>query len=162
MPRTITLPCGRTTKLDDADHAAVSHLAWRAQRSDFRGENYYAYAYAGGKKLYLHRVILGAKAGQVVDHRNGDGLDNRRVNIRIATDAQNNANKAAKSSTGFRGVIQVESGRFRASISDRNGKTKAKVIGTFATAEEAARAYDRAAIERFGEFARMNFPTEAA
>jgi hypothetical protein len=108
--------------------------------------------------VYMHRLIAGATALQVVDHRDGNGLNNRRENLRIATIAQNQWNSGSHKDCrcGFKGVAESKS-RFTARI--RAGRTGI-YIGSFATAEEAARAYDEKAIELFGEFARLNFPRE--
>lgn len=157
----IILPCGRATKVDDDDFDRYSRLRWRSGRADQTSDKYYAHTYGGGREIYLHRLVMGEPLGYLVDHRNGDGLDNQRANLRIATRAQNNANRAAASSAGYRGVFQVESGRYKATISDRIDSAKCVHLGTFATAEDAAREYDREALRRFGEFAQLNFPPQA-
>ncbi len=154
----IILPCGRETKVDDDDFSRFSHIKWRSGKADQNSVKYYAHAYFGGRKIYLHRLVMGEPGGRLVDHRNGDGLDNQKHNLRIASRRQNNANRPAQSSTGYRGVFLVESGRYRASISDRTNGKKSRQIGTFDTAEQAARAYDVEALREFGEFAQLNFP----
>lgn len=158
--RAIPLPCGKETKIDAADFYRLGGLSWRSQRANQRAERYYVYAHAAGRKIYLHRAIMNASAGVTVDHRDGDGLNNCRENLRIATRAQNNANRASTSSTGYRGVWRTRCGMFQASISERSGSNKCAYLGTFSTADAAARAYDAAAVERFGDFARLNFPAE--
>jgi hypothetical protein len=141
--------------IDDADYPLVSERRWYPhRRSD--GKGYYARCYAGywGEKthhVYLHRFLLGLKGGQKGDHWNGNGLDNRRENIRKATRALNSANSARRSGlTGYKGV------------SPNLGKLLAqccgKHVGRFDTAEEAARAYDDAARQQFGAFGTYNFP----
>lgn len=107
---------------------------------------------------YLHRILLGISGrgwSVVADHINRDGLDNRRCNLRVATMSQNAANRAAISgkASKFKGV-RGEAGRWMAIANKLH-------IGTFATEEEAARAYDKAALAQFGEFARLNFPAAA-
>jgi len=104
--------------------------------------------------LYLHRVIMAADDGVKVDHRDRDGLNNRRSNLRIATLSQNNANSFRPANrAGFRGVVAVGK-KWRAQIR-RDG---ARVyLGLYETPEDAARTYDRAAREAHGEFATLNF-----
>jgi hypothetical protein len=90
----------------------------------------------------------------MVDHINGDTLDNREVNLRVVTRSQNSANAdRPPNGTGYRGVRKLPSGRFQARIhGEKGGK-----LGTFDAVEDAARAYDKAARERYGECARVNF-----
>lgn len=116
----------------------------------------YAAARIAGNHMTMHRWILGAQLGVEVDHKNGDKLDNRKGNLRPANASQNRANsKLYKSSTsGFKGVsFDKKKKKWRAYLVI--GK-KQKWLGHFSTAEEAARAYDAAAREHFGEFARSN------
>jgi hypothetical protein len=94
-----------------------------------------------------------------IDHINGDSTDNRIANLRDCTHAQNHANRSADrgNSTGYKGVSLHACGRYYAQLK-KGGEHKLAL--TYATAEEAARAYDAAAREHFGEFARLNFPDE--
>ena len=105
------------------------------------------------KKLYLHRFVLG-DLGEVIDHKNGDPLDNRRSNLRRATKSQNTANvgRMATNKTGFKGVVK-HGKRFRA-FAHLNGETL--YLGTFDKARDAACAYDAKARELFGRFAKTN------
>lgn len=110
-----------------------------------------------GTTISLHQFLTGLTN---IDHVNGDGLDNQRHNLRPATRGQNMGNRRLpqNSATGFKGVTKRKVGyRYQAQIG-ANGKHY--YLGNFATAEEAARAYDAAAIRHFGEFARLNFPQE--
>jgi hypothetical protein len=105
--------------------------------------------------IKMHQLIMGC-AG--VDHRNGYGLDNTDYNLRKANQAQNGANRrpSAGSTSGYKGVYRdAQSGKWRASITV-NYKTRK--LGRFAGEEDAARAYDDAAVEAWGSFARLNFP----
>lgn len=111
---------------------------------------------------FMHRRILPVEAPLVVDHINRNTLDNRRENLRPATVAQNAFNGGTFGAVPYRGVYRHnEKGRearpFMARI--RSG-SKWRFLGRFATAEEAARAYDRAALELAGAFAALNFPEE--
>lgn len=110
--------------------------------------------------LIVHRVITGAKKGQVVDHINGDPTDNRRANLRICTTQQNlwNGSSHRDSATKYRGVSRRPGRKVQAWRAQICKDYKVMLIGTYATQEEAARAYDAAALLHFGEFARLNFP----
>jgi hypothetical protein len=113
------------------------------------------------KRMYLHREIMKPPKGKLVDHRNSDGLDNRRANLRVATHAENmqNRRKTRKKTTSrFIGVhLEKKSG---ISIVEISHQGKLIYIGRFKDEVEAARAYDRAALKYHGEFARLNFPRE--
>lgn len=106
--------------------------------------------------ILLHRLIVEAPRGMEVDHRSGDTIDNRRCNLRVCDRSGQMRNKRANlnNRSGFKGV-SATGNRWAAFICREH-------IGNYPTPEEAARAYDREALQRFGEFARLNFPSEAA
>lgn len=106
------------------------------------------------KQVPLHYHLKAVRPGYVVDHINGDGLDNRRCNLRYATREQNLANSPARktSLSGIKGVSQLKNGRWRALI--RHHK-KLHNLGVYDTPEEAKAAYDAAAIRFHGRFARV-------
>ena len=111
-----------------------------------------------GLMVHMHREILSTPNDMETDHINGNGIDNRRVNLRPATPSQNQRNKGLQrnSTSGYKGVCLDKSrGLWLAHIKSGGRFSN---LGRFQTAEEAARAYDTAARERFGEFARPNFP----
>lgn len=152
----IPLTQGKFAIIDAEDEHIVSQYQWTAAR---RGNTWYAQSHTGHNFLYMHRLLLGLKrGGPVCDHINGDGLDNRRTNLRTCTHTQNLRNRRLQSNNtlGFKG-IRPRSGRWQAHISLNRQQ---RFLGTFDTAVEAAQAYDRAASELFGEFARFNFPDE--
>lgn len=113
------------------------------------------YAKSGDHK-FMHRLILNAPEGSQVDHINGNKLDNRRSNLRLATASQNRANKGkiVNNTSGYKGV-SLSGKKWAADIAMNKVKVR---LGRFDTPEEAAKAYDQAARELHGEFARPNFP----
>ena len=107
------------------------------------------------RAVYLHRLIASAGPGQIVDHINGNTLDNRRDNLRLATPQLNCVNRTDYTpASGFRGVTKNGNG-WRAAISVNRQMIYG---GNFATKEEAARRYDELAAMHFGSFAVLNFP----
>lgn len=114
---------------------------------------------------YLHRVILSRiegrmlKANEQCDHANGERMDNRRSNLRIVTYRQNSVNRRGYGESSYLGINRNKY-KWEARISTvcSGGGGKRIFLGTFADEEEAARAYDRAARECHGEYARLNFP----
>ena len=119
----------------------------------------YARCMKNQKEVKMHRLIMGVTDPNIhVDHINGNTLDNRKSNLRKTDNSTNHMNQSVRSDnkSGFKGVSK-HGKKWHARIG-RDGKL---FIGSFSTPEEAARAYDAKAIELFGEFARLNFPSNA-
>jgi hypothetical protein len=154
--RTVALTQGQEALVDDTDYdTVVAAGSWCVA---VRGRRTYAQCRSKGKLVYQHRYILGAPKGVAVDHVNGDGLDNRRANLRLCSSSQNAANgrKHLDGQTSrYKGVSRKGGGKWQAFIGGANGHRQ---IGRFDTEEEAARAYDEAALALWGEFARPNYP----
>lgn len=143
--------------VDDEDYEWLSSFNWYIVNHK---HTFYARVHQtiDGKhtKVYMHRMILGLKGRhEIGDHKDGNGLNNQRNNIRKCTQSQNQKNrKPRKSGTGYLGVGKTENG-FRAFIMlDKVYRH----LGHFKDPIEAAKVYDKAAIEHHGEFARPNFP----
>lgn len=107
--------------------------------------------------VYMHRALKQEPKGLEVDHINGYGLDNQWHNIRVSTRVENGRNRGTIMGRKYKGIYLENSGRWRASIMVHGKK---KHLGVFDSDILAARAYDIAAIELFGDYARLNFPLE--
>ena len=154
----IPLSQGKVALIDDKDLELLGGRKWSCNGTG------YALAKINGRLVYMHRLITSAPSDQHVDHINGNTTDNRRSNLRLCLAANNHANKpkwqrASAGKTGhpnYKGIKRVKGATtWEAQITPRGVRL---YLGTFPTPEEAARAYDAAARQHFGEFARLNFP----
>lgn len=147
----VPLTAGKFATVDISDLGLVEGRWWSATRS---GNTWYAVS----RHALLHRVIMGFGPDDPdVDHIDMDGLNNRRSNLRGASRSQNMANTRARGSTSrFKGVSwSKQNKKWTAQV--RRG-AKMRCLGHFDDEVAAALAYDAAAIETWGEFARVNFP----
>jgi hypothetical protein len=148
----IQLTRGKFAIVDMDDFDLVRNVLWYAEPG--ADGTFYAARrdclQQGRPKIYMHRLILD---GPCTDHRNGNGLDNRRSNLRSATDLQNKTNRKPSSNTGRKGVCLNRHGRFVVTIKSDG---RSKYLGTFSTVEEAAQCYNKAAVALWGEFAYLN------
>ena len=136
--------------VDDSVFTLLSAFTWNINGAGYAG------AWIGGKQIFLHRFIIGAKKGDEVDHVNGNKMDCRMVNLRCCTHSQNIANEGPRkhNKLGIKGVdYRASSNKFRATIRVNYKKIH---IGLYDTAEEAKIAYNEAAIKHFGEFSYQN------
>lgn len=152
----VFLTQGKVALIDNADRDLVLPYRWC-----FDGTGYAIRARSpkgSGPVIRMHREILPVPAGTAVDHVNGNGLDNRRCNLRPATARENQRNRGLQrnSTSGYKGVCFDKSRRRWLAHIKVNGKFIN--LGRFDDAIVAAMAYDAAAAEAFGEFARLNFP----
>lgn len=107
--------------------------------------------------LLMHRLIIDAPDDMMVDHINGDTLDNRRCNLRLATRAENLRNqKKTRGSSKYHGVYRVRANRYRAAIA---ADGKKYCLGTYLDEIAAAKAYDEASRRLHGVFGVQNFPS---
>ncbi len=147
---------GYKVQVDPSDLARVCRHSWQIQKNKW---GIYVRTMIKKRKVYLHRFILDAPKGSDVDHKNRDGLDNRRANLRICTRSQNNMNAKRKSnsSSPYKGVVKLPSvGRRKIWNARITHEGKVRSLGYFMTAIEAVRAYNAAALRCFGGFARLN------
>lgn len=154
----IPLSKGLFAKVDDEDFEELSKYRWHANVS--RGVRPYAERKTArdpisGRqgRVRMHRLVIGAVGG-IVDHINGDSLDNRKANLRICSNAENvqNVGPTAANTSGFKG-LRFKRGKWDARITANN---KQFFLGSFDTKEAAAVAYNEAAKKLHGEFARLN------
>ncbi len=166
----IQLSQGKVAIIDDADVALVIPYRWYAiknRKSQY--DLWYAMAKINGHTAYMHRLIMGAPAGKQVDHKDQDGLNNRRSNLRLATPTEQARNsrarrKRAVKHSRFKGIHWHTTkkhtrngvktyGRWRAVIQLPGAKL---IIRYAKTEEEAVRIYNSLVKEHFGEFAKPN------
>ena len=180
----------KVTIVDDEDYDKVmSAIGERAKwyywsnRGPTRERKGALHEYATSRHKSMHRIIIDAPKGMDVDHINGNGLDNRKENLRICTRSQNMMNQKLKSHSvsGYKGVQYEPTRKYKytskktgittvkeykiklpysAYIGDPNRKGRHLFLGRYATGEEAARVRDKKALELHGEYAYLNFPDE--
>ena len=151
----ILLTQGKQALVDNDMFDYLNQWKWYAHKDRY---TYYAQRYERHRTIIMHRVVLKAIKGQISDHRNCDGLDNQRHNLRLVTRSQNGQNQRIniKGSSKYKGVSWHKRDQiWRARI-----KLYGKFIhlGNYHNETIAAWAYDQMAKNLFGEFARVNFP----
>lgn len=151
---------GYVVTVDAADVHWLTNFLWCADDKSRAGKSK---VYAINKAGYLHRKMMAAPVGLTIDHIDGDGLNNRRANLRLCSRTENNRNSrkargrnGQPTSSRFKGVTRFRD-RWEASIKSRvSGHFVKTYLGLFDHEEDAALAYNVAAKERFGNFAKVN------
>lgn len=143
--------------IDDEDFEKVKEYAWNVQHSKSNGKSYVRTHSKNGvkiKEITLPRLVLSDSTKKDIDHINGNTLDNRKSNLRACSRSENCRNRgmSKNNSSGYKGIFQCKK-RWQSSIMINRA---AIYIGSFATKEEAALAYNKAAIKYHGEFACLN------
>lgn len=158
----IELTKGKIALVDDADFEWLNQWSWGATRAR-TGRTHYAqrtvFVNERPKTVIMHRLIMNAEKGTEVDHIDRNGLNNQRLNLRLATRSQNMANqRKQEGSSIFKGVTWTDKGRCWVSRIRYLGHLY--TLGRFKLEIDAARAYDGKARELFGEHCAVNFPLE--
>lgn len=131
-------------------------LSWQACHK--KHTTYIRFGLSGKYEIRLHRLLVEAKYGELVDHIDRNGLNNTAGNLRIVTEAGNAQNRSHSVGRKYKGIYWCSSqGKYHAHIKFDGKK---RHLGSFATDVEAAQAYDFAAIKHFGDYAALNFPKD--
>jgi hypothetical protein len=148
-----TKKTGLVALVDDEDFEKLSRLTWSVSNCN-------GYLYASTETVRMHRLIMGAHGRHVlVDHKDGNTLNNQKANLRISNKSQNSANRIARPGTSskYLGVSwSVRDEVWRAQLTKDQ---KHVYIGQFKRETDAAKAYNKAALKYHGEFARLNIIT---
>jgi len=155
----ISLSQGKNTLVDDSDFNWLNQWKWYLSKT-----NGHEYAIrktpknseGGRKTILMHRLIMNTPPELETDHRDNNGLNNQRFNLRNCTEQNNRLNRVAVGRSKYLGVSWGSSGKYINARITHNGVLIH--LGSFKTEEEAAIAYDKKAIELFGEYAHLNFP----
>ena len=158
MTYRFTLPSGHEVMVSDRDKALVKKYNWYYQKSIHHSNAYVKGYMRGGQshamKFRIHRVIMKARTGVLVDHRDGNTFNNTRRNLRTCSPAQSVCNSRKKREhKKYKGVYRDRQGKWYAQI---YRDKVAHYLGSFGTMEEAAIAYNKAARRLHGRFARLN------
>jgi len=153
----VPLTPGGVALIDAEDAERILPHQWRLHPDGYAVRPRRAEDGPGPAQIYMHRVIMDAPTGVPVRRRNEARLDNRRANLFLATESQSwaDARLRGDNTSGYRGVTWAKRGRWQAQIQVAG---KRHFLGYFTSKEGAARAYDAAAREALGDFARLNLP----
>jgi hypothetical protein len=142
--------------VDVEDYEKLSQYDWHYYETG--NKNYYAVRFKGAKIVSMHRTVMNEPINLVVDHKDGNGLNNRKENLRVVTRTQNHYNRRKtirKTTSKYKGVHRITDRKAYCAKIRYKGKTIS--LGYYKDEIEAAKAYDEAAKKYFGEYARLNF-----
>lgn len=161
--KTITLSNGNHVLVDKEDYAKLAVWKWHSSGNHYASHHIFLGKFNGKQKftvIMMHRMILGLGKYDrkiQVDHINGNKLDNRKFNLRLCSAQQNSRNRKIsknKRSSKYKGVFNcTNTKKYQVAIIVNK---KRIYLGTFLSEANAAEAYNRAAIDHFGEFAKLN------
>lgn len=160
MAKELPLSQGKIVIVDDKDYSYLSQWKWCYNNGyASRGLTAKEKRKLGKKsgRVLMHREIMGHPKGKSVDHIDGNGLNNQRINLRICSCEENSKNQGIprNNTSGYKGVSWVKRDKKWKAVIYYNGKNH--IIGNFDSKEEAADAYDVAAVKFYGDFALPNF-----
>lgn len=155
----IKLTQGKYALVDDEDYGYLNQFKWWAAKSR---KVYYAMCNIDGTQYRMHRLIMKATPNQIIDHRDFDGLNNQKYNLRFCTYAQNAWNRKGRGVSKYLGVsLELRPSGLKYWVASiKIDGTRTKRIGRFKTEKEAAIARDEMSHKLHGEFAYLNFPDE--
>lgn len=155
MTQYIELTQGKFAAVDDTDYAWLLQWDWFLHSQGYAVRNARKDDIGRRGIIYMHRFIIDAPTGKEVDHHDRNKLNNQRSNLREVTTTQNQHNRTPRAGH-YKGVrFDPDRNKYRVRITVDRREIH---LGRYATPEEAARVYDAAARQHFGEFARLNFP----
>lgn len=166
LGKTVEVPLtkNKVAIIDTEDAERVLQYKWSAVESAsgtfYARRSFYNKESQKQTTVYLHQFILNAGEDVEVDHKDRNGLNNTRENLRAATHSENqwNRTKYSNNQVGFKGVSLKKDRNNKKYLAQIKVNGKVGHIGYFYSAEEAAKAYDQKAIQLHGEFAQLNFP----
>lgn len=159
--REVPLTQGFVAFVDDEDYEKVSEFSWYIHQKKLRPDCYAATTISVDgkrKEVKMHRCIMQATPNEIIDHIDGNPLNNRKENLRVANHTTNRQNSIKRTGLSqYKGVTKAYKDRWRSRITINK---KVVFLGYFNNEIDAAKAYDTAAKKHFGDFARLNFPGE--
>lgn len=163
MVKEIPLTQGKVALVDDEDYGLINKYKWFTRKTEYTCyavRNSRVHETNKRRHILMHRMIMKVNQAEMIDHKNHNGLDNTRSNLRITNRSGNsrNALKQKIKSSVFKGVVWCRrSNKWITQIRINGGN---KFLGYFSNEELAAKTYDKAAKKYFGEYSCLNFPEE--